>query len=1246
MRKFREALGGRRRKDQDSPSERLDPPTSSQWCAVSFPIAFPDGVEVLHDCPNATVDLCFVHGLTGDRITTWTAQGQSDPWPKTLLSSKLATARILSYGYDAYVVRGSVAGSNRLIDHATNLLNDLTTDRNLHNAASRPIIFVAHSLGGLVCKKAILGSRNNPDAHLRSIFDCTKGVIFMGTPHKGSWMADWAKISAGALGLVKSTNKPLLEILRTDNQLLEAIQVDFWSMIRELRENGRRLEVTCFFEELPLPVVGKVVSKDSATLEGYNLISIRANHRDMVRFSSTNDNGFKRLLGELDRWGSESRTLYVTKEHDRQCLKSLWPTNPENEMVQKFRARDCIQDMRLKQNKSVTSFANAIHEYYAIRATRPQSVHRFDLPLDLTTVPVIENFLGRQDELDKLWQFLQPTKSRSRKVVILNGLGGIGKTQLAIRFARDHQQDFTAIFWLKSNDRSTLLQSLSSFLPRWPGQSSADGAMNDEEIEQRAMHVLKWLAIEGNSRWLIIFDNVDQYSPFSGPVCDAYDIVEFFPGADHGSILITSRLQRLTELGESFPVYKLDLNDTVQLLLQSSSLSMKSKVKGLWSHPDTFALASRLDGLPLAIVIAGAFMRETGTSITEYLQYYEESWSDLQLQSNPNRQYQQGNMLQTWMISHREIQRRDANAAKLLLFLARFYNRDIWYELIKNSNRSSNVPTWLEKSISSGLAFKTGVRSLIGFSLLQPKEQEGGYSMHPVVQDWCIHVANTDKGVDLIQLDELALVSVGYTASGASVGGHSELQQRLISHANYVRHKGCPGHDIAVWGACHGLGDLYSKQGKLLEAEEMYQRALIGLEKAFGPDHTSTLDALHTLGNLYKDQWTLQEAEGIYQRALVGLEKALGPDHTSTLDALHTLGNLYKDQWKLEEAEGMYQRALVGLKKALGPDHTSTLRTSMTSGNSTKTRGSCRRQKECTSEPWDLYKKQGKFPEERMMLLRALGACIEEVRDPDYTSTLDPVIKLGISPRQLWITSNDRSLDDAAGRIGGDSDLSEDGKRYAKALARFVDHQRMQWEFYQATNNLLELFQARPCDSILPNPSYIHRLRNFRIWSSTMKRAVQTVEHFNKGDYDVKEMRMLDELHCGNMEGMTYREALKQYPEVFTYRRKGRLFYRYPGPGGESYLDVINRLRAVISEVQRTTDHVLLVSHRATTRVLLSYFCGLKRNNATDLEVPVGTLYRLERKTGGADFNAYRYNPDTDWFDWIPKDKLPPFCAQ
>ncbi|CAI7595833.1 unnamed protein product [Penicillium palitans] len=353
------------------------------------------------------------------------------------------------------------------------------------------------------------------------------------------------------------------------------------------------------------------------------------------------------------------------------------------------------------------------------RDTLADSVHRFNIPLDLTAVPVIETFVGRQDELDNLWQYLQPTNSPSRKVAILHGLGGMGKTQLAIRFARDHKDDFTAVFWLSGKDRDTLLHSLSFALGRLPGQRSDSEASNDREVEQRARHMLRWLALDGNSRWLIIFDNIDQYSPFNSAVGDGYDIERFFPTAEHGSILITSRLQRLTELGEAFPVHRLDSYNTIQLLLQSSGLSARNIPSKLKNNPDIVALANRLGGLPLAIVVAGAFMRETGSSITEYLEYYQKSWYELQLQSNPSRQYQQGNVLQTWMISYLEIQKRDPSAAYLLLLLARFDNRDIWYELVESGRRSSNVPDWLKKAISSGLAFKIGVKSLVGFSLLE-----------------------------------------------------------------------------------------------------------------------------------------------------------------------------------------------------------------------------------------------------------------------------------------------------------------------------------------------------------------------------------------------------------------------------------------------------------------------------------------------------------------------------------------------
>ncbi|KAK4985879.1 hypothetical protein LTR50_005668 [Elasticomyces elasticus] len=277
--------------------------TSTKPTSSNVPTVFPEGIIELHACDNPIVDVCFVHGLTGDREETWTAKGQEKSWPQLLLPARLERARILSWGYDA-----SVASSNRLIDHATNLLNDLTTDRSVKNASTRSLMFVAHSLGGLVCKQAILISKDNPEPHLKGLFQYTKAIAFMGTPHTGSWMAKWAKMPATIFGVLKSANKSLLSVLQTDDQLLESIQIGFLSLVRDLRDNqNRRLEVTCFFEELGMPTVGTVVSKESATFAGYNPISIHANHSDMVKFAVDDDNGFRRVLGELRRWESELR---------------------------------------------------------------------------------------------------------------------------------------------------------------------------------------------------------------------------------------------------------------------------------------------------------------------------------------------------------------------------------------------------------------------------------------------------------------------------------------------------------------------------------------------------------------------------------------------------------------------------------------------------------------------------------------------------------------------------------------------------------------------------------------------------------------------------------------------------------------------------------------------------------------------------------------------------------------------------
>jgi len=148
----------------------------------------------------------------------------------------------------------------------------------------------------------------------------------MGTPHRGSWMADWAKFPVRALGVIKSLNGRLLKSLQSDGEYLESIQEDFARLLRRMDKSEIPIEVTCFFEELSLPVVGKVVSRESATLPDYNSISIHANHREMVRFSSNKDRGFIEVLNLLRKWQFE--VGYV----QRRSLRTRSRTDPENRL--------------------------------------------------------------------------------------------------------------------------------------------------------------------------------------------------------------------------------------------------------------------------------------------------------------------------------------------------------------------------------------------------------------------------------------------------------------------------------------------------------------------------------------------------------------------------------------------------------------------------------------------------------------------------------------------------------------------------------------------------------------------------------------------------------------------------------------------------------------------------------------------------------------------------------------------------
>ncbi|KAF8545005.1 hypothetical protein BDD12DRAFT_937273 [Trichophaea hybrida] len=287
---------------------------------------FPSGLRVLHQPECVIADILFVHGLTGDRERTWTAPGSSAPWPQTLLPEKLSKtpARILTFGYDANVVDlKSIVSKNRIGNHSKNLLTALATHREDDGTTTRPIIFVVHSLGGLVCADTLLASRNSAEPHLQNILECTYGILFLGTPHSGSGLARWAELLAKSIGIIKQTNPQILEVLKNDSEVLARIQSDFHTMLRARANAGaREIPTTCYYEELPLPGIGEVVPMHSAILPAYPSIGIRKNHSDMTKFHSEEDPGFISIVGELRRWVRAITPAPATTAHEQTTIKN------------------------------------------------------------------------------------------------------------------------------------------------------------------------------------------------------------------------------------------------------------------------------------------------------------------------------------------------------------------------------------------------------------------------------------------------------------------------------------------------------------------------------------------------------------------------------------------------------------------------------------------------------------------------------------------------------------------------------------------------------------------------------------------------------------------------------------------------------------------------------------------------------------------------------------------------------------
>lgn len=185
----------------------------------------------------------------------------------------------------------------------------------------------------------------------------------------------------------------------------------------------------------------------------------------------------------------------------------------------------------------------------------------YRIPFSLKGVPLAK-YADRPRDTEAMARFLLPIQGDiKRRMLVIHGLGGAGKTQLAADFARCHQHNFSSVFWLNGSSKNSLKQAIANCASRIaPGQISERSRMyaleQGEDLDTVIKDVLRWLSLPANGQWLFIVDNMDRDHRSEDP--EAYDIEEFLPEADHGSVLITTRLLHLGQLGEQWEVKRVD----------------------------------------------------------------------------------------------------------------------------------------------------------------------------------------------------------------------------------------------------------------------------------------------------------------------------------------------------------------------------------------------------------------------------------------------------------------------------------------------------------------------------------------------------------------------------------------------------------------------------------------------------------------------------------------------------------------
>ncbi|KAH8201674.1 hypothetical protein TruAng_004195 [Truncatella angustata] len=557
-------------------------------------------------------------------------------------------------------------------------------------------------------------------------------------------------------------------------------------------------------------------------------------------------------------------------------------------------------------------------------------------------------------------------KPGSRTALV--GLGGIGKSQLAIEYAyqtRDQSAD-TWVFWVHASNAARFEQSfrdIANYI-QVPGRQ---GSTNIFQL------VHDWLRDE-RRKWVLILDNVDdadflfdRRGSQVGQTIGAngskeQPLASYLPQCPNGSMLFTARnkdeARKLVEDRDIIVIKPMTMDEAIALL--------QKKLAAHHNDENLGDLAAALECMPLAIVQAAAYitLRAPFCSVQQYLDRFREN--DRKKESLLNREGGQlrrdreakNSIIVTWQISFEHVRQVRNSAADLLSFMSFFDGQGIPTVLVRKRNGSiitqskyakrnnenrdgadhiSDDDDREEESVSESEpddSFEDDVIALRNYSFVSVSNDGKTLTIHALIQlatrKWLAENNQLDQWEGQFLQNLNAELPNGEYENwerwrGRALQGQWDAAEELEVQVMETRRKKLGEDHPHTLTSMANLASTYWNQGRWSAAEELFVQVIETRRKKLGEDHPHTLTSMANLASTYRNQGRWSAAEELFVQVMETSRKKLGEDHPDTLTSMANLASTYRNQGRWSAAEELFVQVIETRRKKLGEDHPNTL---------------------------------------------------------------------------------------------------------------------------------------------------------------------------------------------------------------------------------------------------------------------------------------------------------------------------------